>query len=129
MNQNIGFNGAQRRNGFNLGLRYRPTNSFEFSIQPSYSRNDLALLHIANIEGNDGDLRFLGGRILQKTFSTSIRANWNLLPNLTVQYYGEPFISKGNYSEFKKVTDAKAAHFHDRYESLTVSYNSKNDDV
>ena len=128
MNQNIGFNGAQRRNGFNLGLRYRPTNSFEFSIRPSYSRNKLALLHIANIEGNDGEMRFLGGKILQKTFSTSIRANWNLMPNLTIQYYGEPFISKGNYSEFKKVIDAKAPHFHDRYEFLNATYDSEYDE-
>ncbi len=123
---NYGFNNATNNKGFNLWMRYRPSNLLEFSVSPGYNKNRKALQWIDNIEGDDGNIRYLTGRLVQETFSATVRANLTLLPNLTIQYYGEPFISKGNYSAFKKVTDAKADHFHDRYELLqAVSFDSE----
>ena len=125
---NEAINGAQNRKGFNLWMRYRPSNMLEFSVRPGYNKNRKSIQFIDNIEGNDGETRYLVGKMVQETFSATLRANLTILPNLTVQYYGEPFISKGNFSEFKKVVDAKAPKFEDRYENLeSVSWNTEDE--
>tara|TARA_Y100001968_G_scaffold304123_1_gene318858 strand:- start:211 stop:651 length:441 start_codon:yes stop_codon:yes gene_type:complete len=44
----------------------------------------------------------------------SFRLNYTINPNLTIQYWGQPFISRGRYSNFKHVTDPLAKRFEDR---------------
>ena len=36
-------------------------------------------------------------------------------PNLTLQYYGAPFLANGSYAEFKRVTVPHAAAYRDRF--------------
>ena len=67
----------------------------------------------------DDETRYVNGTIDQETFSASIRINYTINPNLSIQYYGSPFISKGTYSEFKHVTQPKANEFTDRFVSYT----------
>ena len=50
----------------------------------------------------------------------SFRLNYTINPNLSIQYWGQPFISQGRYSEFKHVTNPLASNFNDRI----TSYNS-----
>ena len=60
--------------------------------------------------------RWVLGRIDQDTWSFTFRVNLSITPDLTVQYYGSPFIGTGRYTAFKKATDtlaqANAARFH-----------------
>jgi len=41
--------------------------------------------------------------------------NYTINPNLTVQYWGQPFISQGTYSSFKVITDPLASNFSQRF--------------
>ena len=50
-----------------------------------------------------------------------------ITPNLTVQFYGSPFVSAGEYSEFKHITRPKADAYLDRFDTYDggqVTYNS-----
>jgi hypothetical protein len=60
--------------------------------------------------------RWVLGRLDQKTWSLTFRANLSLKPDLTVQYYGSPFISIGRYTAYKRVTDPLASATADRYQ-------------
>jgi hypothetical protein len=44
----------------------------------------------------------------------SFRLNYTINPNLSIQYWGQPFISRGRYSNFKQVTNPLAKNFDDR---------------
>ncbi|NJO88192.1 MAG: hypothetical protein HC831_03895 [Chloroflexia bacterium] len=44
------------------------------------------------------------------------RIDFNITPDLTIQYYASPFVSAGDYSEFKKVTSPKADNYADRFQ-------------
>jgi len=106
------------------GFRYQPMDALRISIFPEYSINNDNLQYINNIDTNNG-VRYLNGEIEQRTLSMSIRLNYNINPNLTVQYWGQPFISRGRYSNFKHVTNAIARDFTDRfvqYDSNQVSF-------
>ena len=96
------------------GFTYQPINALRISAFPSYNINNDKLQFVNNLEVN-GNPRYLNGEIEQRTLSMSLRLNYTINPNLTIQYWGQPFISRGRYSNFKRVNDATAKVFEDRF--------------
>ena len=110
------FDDSYRRYYVEGGFTYQPTNALSISANPSYTSNQDKLQFIDNIETANG-IRYLNGTIDQQTLAMSVRLNYTINPNLTVQYWGQPFISRGRYSGFKHVTDPLAGRFEDRVTS------------
>jgi hypothetical protein len=65
--------------------------------------------------------KYILARINQKTLSLTTRLNLSLTPDLSIQFYGQPFISAGKYSAFKPITDSRAEKYEDRFHLLTES--------
>jgi len=42
-------------------------------------------------------------------------------PNLSVQYYGQPFVSSGRYTDLKVVTEPRADRYGDRFHTFTTA--------
>jgi hypothetical protein len=105
--------------GFYPGLSVRPMNSLRLGLNMNISRNDDWMQYIETLSyGNEQ--RYIFGRIKQQTFGFTLRVDYCLTPELSLQFYGSPFVSKGNYSEFKRISaDPKANSFNDRYSLLT----------
>nr|WP_298994483.1 DUF5916 domain-containing protein [uncultured Allomuricauda sp.] len=97
------------------GLVYQPVNAIRVSAFPSLSINNDQLQFLENFDDVNGAPRYLNGEIQQRTLSMSFRFNYTINPNLTIQYWGQPFISRGRYSNFKHVTDATAQRFENRF--------------
>jgi Domain of unknown function (DUF1083). len=99
------------------GINYRPMNSLAISFSPDYSITNNQLQYVSeNTMKNDP--RYIFARIDQKTVSFTFRINYTFTPELSLEYYGQPFVSAGKYDEFKRVTSPKAEHFHDRYRNF-----------
>ncbi|MCB0593492.1 MAG: carbohydrate binding family 9 domain-containing protein [Lewinellaceae bacterium] len=103
---------------YSLNLTLQPANAFNISISPSFSNEQRKLQYITE-EAIGESPRYIAGFVDQRTFYATVRLNYNITPNLTVQYYGQPFISKGNYRELKYITDSKAGYFYDRFHLFT----------
>ncbi|WP_375326166.1 DUF5916 domain-containing protein [Flagellimonas sp. GZD32] len=97
------------------GFVYQPINALRISAFPSLRINHDKLQFITNFEDVNGSPRYLNGEINQRTLSMSFRLNFTINPNLTIQYWGQPFISRGRYSNFKYITDPLAKSFEDRF--------------
>ncbi|MCP4724593.1 MAG: hydrolase, partial [bacterium] len=82
--------------------------------KPFYQTNKQNLQYVATAD-NSGDPRYIMGRLDQKTFGTTFRLNFSLTPDLTIQYYGQPFVSSGRYERFKRITDARAGEYNNRF--------------
>jgi Domain of unknown function (DUF5916)/Carbohydrate family 9 binding domain-like len=95
-------------------LHLRPSNRLSLSGQASYETKTDSLQYAATAESAGGP-RFVLGRIRQDTWAFTFRANLSITPELTVQYYGSPFIGTGRYSSFKKATDTLATAYADRF--------------
>ena len=65
--------------------------------------------------------RYLFGRIDQKTLAMTIRINLSLAPNLSIQFYGQPFVSAGDYSELKRITSPHHANYKQRFEVFSTN--------
>ncbi len=100
------------------GLTYRPLPSVSFSLNPQYSESKNNLQFVSNLDTPLGK-RYLNAKIDQQTLSLSLRANLNLTPDLSIQYWGQPFISTGKYSEFKYITEPGANKYANRFKTLS----------
>lgn len=103
-----------RFRSFNTALSYRPSNALSFRINAFLNTNRDVLQYLAEAS-MDGSLRYLFGEIDQKTLGLTVRINLSLTPSLSIQYYGQPFISAGSYNHFKWITAPKADRFADRF--------------
>jgi hypothetical protein len=107
-------------------VRYRPTSSLYMTLEPAWRRSDREMQYVRTL-AFDGESRFVFGTLDQETLSLELRIDYAITPNLTVQFYGEPFASRGRYSEFKRITDPRAGGYRDRwspYSSGQVAFDS-----
>lgn len=44
-----------------------------------------------------------------------MRMNWTATPALSFQFYGQPFISTGSYSEWRQLNQPRAPNYDDRF--------------
>ncbi len=96
-------------------LSFRPSNRLSVSGSVSYERL-LDNLQYAATADAAGDARWVLGHIDQDTWSFVFRVNLSITPDLTIQYYGSPFIGTGRYTALKRADDTlareNAARFH-----------------
>jgi len=112
-----GENSAERYNA-GIDLTAKPGKSFTATLSPSYSKNMSVVQYVTHV--SDGD-HYILGQINQQIVSMSLRLNYNITPDLTIQYWGQPFLAAMDYSKFKVVTNPKAESLGDRYHELTGS--------
>lgn len=105
-------------NTINPVVSIRPFMQLKFSFAANYedNRNDLQYVGMVSIPSGN---RYLLGTINQKTLGLTFRIDLNITPEFSIQYYGSPFVSKGSYSEFKRVTDPRSVNYSDRFTILT----------
>ncbi|MCP4659808.1 MAG: hypothetical protein GY856_30770 [bacterium] len=97
-----------------FSLTYRPTNAMRLSLSPSYAHNRQEMQYLETNAFGDED-RYLFASLDQKTVVVTLRLDYAITPNLSVQYYGSPFTSTGRYDEFKRITDPQAVGYRDRF--------------
>ncbi len=107
--------------GFDVGLdlNYQPLDALQLYLGPGFERTRRRDQYFAT-EGEGAGVRYLHGRIDQQTLSVTVRATYNLTPDFTVQYYGQPFIARGVYDEFKAVADPLARDFDARFTTFAA---------
>ncbi len=107
-----------------LRLNYQPFDAFSFSLNPEFERNPNKTQYVTETDFN-GTPRYITARIDQQTLSASIRLNYNINPNLTIQYYGQPFVSRGRYTDFNFVNNPIASDLGERvtlYDQNQISF-------
>ena len=110
----------QISNSYNIspGLLLRPSDAFSFSFYPFYDYNRNDLQYVETIE-SDSDNHYVFGRINQKTLGMVIRFTYCITPDLTIQFYGMPFVSAGTYTHLKEITDPRADVYDDRFHTFS----------
>jgi hypothetical protein len=101
-------------------LNYKPSNYLSISLSPSYGRSFNELQYVDKCTFNDND-RYVFASIDRNTVSLSFRVNLNLSPDLTFQYWGQPFVANGNYRDHKFITSPRAGDYRDRFHVYTPS--------
>jgi len=95
-------------------ISIRPVSNLKFEITASHSVNSNSLQYITT-KNYLSEKRYILGTIDQKTLELTFRVDLNITPEFSIQYYGSPYVSRGKYSEFKRVTDPQAKLYEDRF--------------
>ncbi|WP_299108137.1 DUF5916 domain-containing protein [uncultured Tenacibaculum sp.] len=96
-----------------LGVNYQPFDSFNMSLEATFNENPNKTQYVTQLDHN-GTTKYVLGNIDQKTLTTTLRLNYSINPNLSVQFYGQPFISRGRYSNFNLVKNSIAEDLNER---------------
>jgi hypothetical protein len=109
-----------------MGLNFRPVNALSISFSPDFAIENSQLQYVETTRINN-DPRYIFAQLDQKTLSFTFRLNYTFSPELSIEYYGQPFISAGKYTNFKKITTTDADKFSDRYYNFSsneISYST-----
>jgi hypothetical protein len=104
--------------GLSMNFNYQPINALNISLSPNYRWNNREQQYVTTKSLGD-EPRYINASIEQNTASLSIRFNYSIKPNLTLQYYGQPYVSTGDYTEFKRVTNPRSDSYEDRFQIFT----------
>jgi hypothetical protein len=119
--------GSFRNKEIWFGGTYRPLNALAISVHPNIGVERRELQYVDTVDF-DTEQRYILAHIDRKTVGITIRLNYSITPNLSIQYYGQPFISAGNYTRFKYVTQPRTDRFDDRFLTYTESQISHDPD-
>lgn len=117
-----------RRDGgesFNYGLNpyfnIRVASRFSGSLGLTYQRNvdDRQWIRNFGAAGND-TTHYTVGHLSQQTLNLTTRLNFTASPTLSLQFYGSPFVSVGEYSDWREVTAPRHANYADRFSPFTL---------
>ncbi len=99
-----------------IGITYQASNALMLTLRPDFEVYKPLVQWVTRCAFGDGhEPRSIMASLDQKTFGLTVRLNWSLTPELSIQYYCMPFVSAGTYSEFKRITNARAMRLEDRY--------------
>jgi hypothetical protein len=109
-----------------LELNYRPVPNLGLSGKVNYSYRKTGLEYAGQQTVGTGEKIYLMSAIRQDVAGFTFRADYSITPDLSVQFYGSPFISTGKYSEFKRATNTMDKKYENRFVMLDNSVLKRN---
>ncbi|MFA9390253.1 MAG: DUF5916 domain-containing protein [Prolixibacteraceae bacterium] len=103
-------------------ISYQPINALKLSLSADYTLNQNELQYVGKASFPSTD--YFLGNIDQKTLNLTFRVDYNITPELSIQYYGSPYASTGDYSNFKLIKDPMADNLEARYYQLNDDQSS-----
>jgi hypothetical protein len=119
VNGNVGgiFGTNERRWGGGPWVGIRPSDvlTFDLGLDYNWRRNPVQWVGRRTVADS---VHYLVSEIDQRTLNVQARLDWTLSPEMSIQFYAQPFVSAGRYTDFKAIADPRADRYEDRYEAF-----------
>ena len=102
-----------KRNRYAFSFNYQPIDALNISLENQLESTKDRAQYVTELTFGNYK-RYILGNIKNHEFSTTLRFTYSINPDMSIQFYGQPFISRGRYSEFNYVNIAVANRFTDR---------------
>jgi hypothetical protein len=77
----------------------RPSPRWELTLRPTYNRSVDTHQYVSTIPAAaSAASRYLFGHIDRSTWSAEVRLNYTFKPDMTLEFYGAPFVASGRYA-------------------------------
>ncbi len=110
---------ALQENNIGVSINFQPLDALSVSLATNYSYFERRQDQFVSNTTYNNEERSIVGRVKQKTLRFTGRINYNITPDLTLQYYGQPFITRPLYDNFGYVSDPLAKNYTDRFTVFT----------
>jgi hypothetical protein len=98
------------RYSYSPSITIRPSGRFDFTLLPSYSQIENDMQYVDEIDGS-----YILGNLKMDEVAITLRMNLTLTRDLSIQFYGMPYIAAGRYSDFREVVRPHAPNYADRF--------------
>ena len=95
---------VSRRHEIHAEINLKVTTSLQVSPEFTFNKSLFDYQYISLFPSGVAG-HYLLGRLDRKTYEITLRLNYALSPNFTIQYYGSPYITMGRYTHFKTLAD------------------------
>lgn len=102
---------GDRTFGPDASFSMRPSPSWQFSIEPSYTAETNTRQYVTTRSDGRPESygnRYIFGSIDRTTLSMQARVSYTFKPDLTLDVYAEPFAASGRYDRFGEVPSARS---------------------
>ncbi|WP_372771879.1 DUF5916 domain-containing protein [Mangrovibacterium sp.] len=99
-------------------LLWRLGTNLSLSSKTVYQTNTDYHQYAGRVTLDDGTSGYMVGQIDQKTLESTLRLEYFITPELSLQYYASPYASIGRYSEFRRVNIGDSRKLSERYISV-----------
>lgn len=117
----FGFKNRMKINELGLSLYFQPLNALKVSLSGNYAHNWRRQDQFVSNVSYNNTIRSIVGEVRQKTLRFTGRLSYNITPDLTVQYYGQPYITRPLYKNFAYVSDPLNKKYNDRFHIFKTS--------
>lgn len=104
-----------RNQDYTLSMRLQPLNALNITLSAGYGDHWRKQDQFVSIVNTNGLTRTIVSEVSQRTMRYTLRLNYNVTPDLTIQYYGQPFITRPLFKNFAYVTDPLNRDFDQRF--------------
>ncbi len=115
-------NTARTYYSFGPRLVILPWDAIRFTFSLDYSSNRDNLQYVTTAAPG-GENVYVLGQLEQRTMGVTFRIDYNITPELSIQYYGSPFASVGRYTGFRRVVNPEASDYESRFLPIAAVLN------
>jgi hypothetical protein len=95
----------------------RPSPVLNGSLGVSYAEAHNPSQWVGRMRVDDAP-RYVVGALDQRTLQFTGRVNWTLSPGVSVEFYGQPFVSSGHFGAYREVVNPRSRSFAGRYRTF-----------
>ena len=111
--------GKSRGSSLDPYVNFRLSPQFQLNVGAGFSHDRNNTQWFGNFPG-DGVTHYTFAHLDQRTTRMSLRMNYTMTPDLTFELYGQPFVSRGTYSDVRELSATPGADaYDDRFQPFT----------
>lgn len=116
MNLSFTDEGKSHSQSFSPYVNFRMSTRLQANVGAGVSQDHNNTQWFGNFTDAGGLTHFTFARLNQRTVSMSARLNYTVTPDLTFEFYGQPFVATGKYANVREVsTTPNAKSYDDRF--------------
>ncbi len=115
-----GFENTVKGSDYGVSVYFQPLNALKVSLSGNQSYNWRRQDQFVSSITQNNTTRTIVGEVKQKTLRFTGRLSYNITPELTLQYYGQPFITRPIYNNFAYVANPLAKKYDDRFQTFNA---------
>ena len=101
-------------------VNFRLSSQFQLSVGSGFSRDQNNTQWFGNFADAANVTHYSFAHLEQRTTSMNLRMNYTVTPDLTFEFYGQPFVATGTYSDVREVSASPDAPSYDaRFQAYT----------
>ena len=97
-----------------LGINYQPLDFLSISLTPNLYQSNEGVIYVNDEQVKNKDL-YIVSNLFQKQVSANFRVNLSFTPDLSLEYWGQPFLFSANYYGYKRVSNPGQKNFSSQF--------------